>query len=259
MGESRTIAAAWPSAAGRLAWVGMLAFTLAACSGLAPDGGGGSGTAFYGTSEGGESTSDTAGSRPDMIQKPTMADLMKAGPLGDRVLGRADAPVTVIEYASLTCPYSRAFHVETWPAFRKAYIDTGKVRFILREFPIGRSSGNAWIINRCFEGEAYFDLYDRFLRKQHLWVSQKVRLDAIFAVAKEMGMTRKQFDSCLANQAIIDHIKWVKQRGRRLGVTGTPTFFIGERKERSVLTLAQLAAIIEPMLAARGRTASAAR
>ena len=191
------------------------------------------------------------GKKPGLIANPTIADLMKAGPLGDRSLGRADAPVTVIEYASLTCPFCKAFHERTYPEFKRRYIDTGKVRFILREFPIGRSSGNAWLVTRCAPGDKFFTLYELYLKKQHYWVSQEVRIDRIFEVAKSVGMTRAEFDKCLANQKIINAIKWVKQRGRQLGVTGTPTFFINGRKERSVLTIEQLAAIIDPMIAAR--------
>ncbi len=186
--------------------------------------------------------------RRAVIKNPTPADLAKAGPLGDRAMGRKDAPVTVVEYASLTCPYCAAFHRKTWPTFKRRYIDTGKVRYILREFPIGRSSGNAWLVTRCAPASKFFALYDAYLKRQSLWVSQEVRTEKIFQVARAYGMTRGQFDACLKNQDVIDHIKWVKDRGRELGVIGTPTFFINAKQHRSVLTIDDLARIIDPQL-----------
>ena len=83
---------------------------------------------------------------------------MAAGPLGDRVLGKATAPVTVIEYASLTCPHCANFQKNLFPRVKKEFIDTGKVRFIVREFPIGHTSGTAAIVNRCAPDDKYFFL-----------------------------------------------------------------------------------------------------
>ncbi|MBI1383510.1 MAG: thioredoxin domain-containing protein [Rhizobiales bacterium] len=189
--------------------------------------------------------------RPDRIAEPTVADVMTAGPLGEITLGRSDAPVTLVEYASLTCPHCRAFHQQTWPAFKRAYVDTGKVHYILREFPIGRSSGNAWLVARCAGGERTYRLFEHFLANQSRWVSQEVRLDAIFAVAREVGMTRAEFDACLTDQKTIAAINWVKEHGRRLGVIGTPTFFIGAEQFRTVPTIEELRSRIDPLLAAR--------
>ena len=174
--------------------------------------------------------------------------LTEVGPLGEKSMGRADAPVTVIEYASLTCPFCRAFHAQTLPRFKKAYVDTGKVRYVVREFPIGRSAAAAAIVTRCAPDKQYFAMVDRFLANQSRWTGQKVRPDAIYSVVKPTGMTRQQFDSCLANQKIIDGLMWVKQRGRALGVVGTPTFFINGEKVRGVLTFEQIEAKIAPYL-----------
>ena len=234
--------------------VGLVA-ALAGCT-QSGDGSGLSATSSTANLAAGAFSGDTApivdhSARADRIENPTQADIMLAGPLPEMALGRADAKVTVVEYASLTCPYCRAFHEKTWPAFKRAYVDTGKVRYILREFPIGRSSGNAWLIARCAGPEQALKLYDRFIKRQDLWVSQEVRLDAMFKVASEAGMTRAAFDACLKNQAIIDSVKWSKERGRKLGVIGTPTFFINAKQYRSVLTMAELKKIIDPMLAAR--------
>jgi len=188
----------------------------------------------------------TAPSTPGKIDPPTRDELLRAGPLGDRALGNPNAPIVVIEYASLTCPHCRNFHANVFPEVKRQYIDTGKVRYIVREFPIGRSAGNAAIINRCAPPEEYFSLLDAFLSRQSEWVSQEVRLDAIYGVAKSSGMSRETFDKCLSNQAIIDGLNEVKQRGRQFGVVGTPTFFVNGRKAQGAVTFEQIKALIEP-------------
>ena len=193
----------------------------------------------------------------EVIESPTTADIMQTGTLPEMALGKADAPVTIVQYASLTCPHCRAFHRETFPELKRAYIDSGKVRYILREFPIGKQSGNATIALRCAPPEKYFDLYGKFMEQQAAWVSQEVRLDPIFAVAKQVGMTRQQFESCLKNQGMIDGLKWVKERGRKLGIIGTPNFFVAGRLEKKTLTMSDIRALVDPLLAAP-RAASAA-
>jgi protein-disulfide isomerase len=155
------------------------------------------------------------------------------------------APVTVIEYVSLTCPHCASFHKSVFPRVKKDYIDTGKVRFIVREFPIGRSAGNAAIANYCAPEGKYFYVLGQLLSRQREWVSQEVRLDAIYAVAKSSGLTREAFDKCLSNQTIIDGLAEVKQRGRQFGVIGTPTFFINGRKAQGVVTFEEIKAMIE--------------
>jgi protein-disulfide isomerase len=181
---------------------------------------------------------------------------MQTGSLPEMAFGRADAPVTIIKYASLTCPYCRRFHKEVFPKLKTEYIDTGKVRFIIREFPIGKTSGAAMIALRCAKPEKYLDLYGKFLEQQPAWVSQEVRLDPIFKVASQVGMTRQQFDACRENQAMIDGLKWVKDRGRTLGVIGTPNFFIGSTLVKKVLTIEEIRTMVEPLLKARATAAA---
>jgi protein-disulfide isomerase len=253
-----------------------LALSLAACSGsdaptLASIGSpgaaagvstdaGGSGGAFPDSSTGSAASSDptnpfanpseTAPGGREIIQSPTVADVMMTGPLTEMSLGTPDAPVTIVQYASLTCPHCRAFHADVFPEFKRTYIDTGKVRYILREFPIGKQSGNATVALRCASPGKYFDLYGKFMAQQASWVSQEVRIDPIFAVAKQVGMTRPQLDACLQNQAMIDGLKWVKERGRKLGVIGTPNFFIQGKLVKSTLTMKDIRDRVEPYLGA---------
>ena len=215
------------------------------------------GSAYGGASQA-ETNDATTGPR-EVIANPSVAEVMQTGPLPEMAWGKADAPVVIIKYMSLTCPYCRKFHQEVFPEIKKRYVDTGKVRFILREFPIGRTSGTATIALRCAPPAKYLDLYGKFLDQQATWVSQEVRPDAIFKVAQQVGMKREEFDLCLKNQGMIDGLKWVKDRGRTLGIIGTPNFFVDGKLVKRVLTAPELSTMIETALAAKGATASAAR
>jgi protein-disulfide isomerase len=194
--------------------------------------------------------------RREVIKNPSLAEILKPGTLPEMALGRADAPVTIVQYASMTCPICRRFLAETFPTLKREYIDTGKVRFILRaEFPIGKQSGLATIALRCAPPSKYFTLYEKFMQQHPSWVSQEVRPDPIFKVASQVGMTRAQFDSCRENQAMIAAINGIKDRGRTLGVIGTPNFFVDGKLVKSFLSIAELRAMIDPALK-RATTAS---
>jgi protein-disulfide isomerase len=201
-------------------------------------------------------TRDTDPNEPlPKIEKPTFAEVAEPGPLPERFLGRPDAPVTIYYYASLTCPHCRAFHAKGLPELKRLYIDKGKLRLIVREFPIGKTAGTATIALRCIEEGKYFKLLDRYLAEQSSWVSQEVRHDAILAVAKKEGMTAAAYNSCLANQTMIDGLKAVKDRGRQLGVIGTPSFFVGETRLKPNPSLDELKAAIEAALARKAAVA----
>jgi protein-disulfide isomerase len=181
----------------------------------------------------------------EVIANPTVTDIMAPSPLPEMSWGDVNAPVTIVQYMSLTCPHCRNFHLTTYPELKRRFIDTGKVRYILREFPIGKTSGNATIALRCAPPDKYLDLYGKFMAQQASWVSLEVRPDAIFAVAKQVGMTRPQFDACLQNQGMIENLKWVKDRGRKLGIVGTPNYFIGTKLIKKELTIAEIADYVE--------------
>lgn len=191
-----------------------------------------------------------AGQR-EVIADPTIADIMRTGELPEMALGREDAPVTIVQYASMTCPHCRQFQRETFPILKREYIDTGKVRYILREFPIGQQSGLATIALRCAPPEKYFVLYDKLMAQQPSWVSQEVRPDPIFNVARQVGMTRAQFDSCRQNRGMINALNWVKERGRTLGVIGTPNFFVAGKLVKTVIGIKEIREMVDPILAGR--------
>lgn len=196
---------------------------------------------------------ETAVKGRDVIANPSLDEVLKTvTDLPEMSLGRADAPVTIVQYASMTCPHCRRFHAETFPTFKKEYIDTGKVRYILRaEFPIGKQSGMATIALRCAPPQKYFQLYERLMAQQASWVSQEVRPDPIFEVVKGVGLTRAQFDACRQDEALLKKLGAIKDRGRTLGVIGTPNFFVQGKLVKSVLDMKTIREMVDPLLDGR--------
>jgi len=180
---------------------------------------------------------ETAISPKDQILEP--------GPLGEREYGNANAPVTIVEYVSLTCPHCRNYHAKIFPKVKRQYVDTGKVRYIIREFPIGRTAGTAALATRCAPKTKHLALTEAYLSRQGEWVSQEIRPDAIYRIAKSSGMSRAEFDKCLSNQSIIDGLTEVKKRGRKYGVIGTPTLIINGQKLQGAVTFEEVKALIE--------------
>lgn len=180
----------------------------------------------------------------ELLNEPSM--------LGDMTLGKAGAPVTIVEYASYGCAVCKAFHKSTFARIKKAYVDTGKVRFIVREFPIGKSSATAAIVARCIPAKDYFRITDKMMNTTTQWNGREPDLNGLYKVVQETGLTRAAFDSCLTNQKINDGITRTKQQGRELGVQGTPTFFINGEKVRGNLSFEEMQKLIEERLHNRG-------
>ena len=186
--------------------------------------------------------------RPALAQDPPLADLMKPGPLGDMTLGDDKAPVTIIEYASMTCPHCAHFHETTFPELKKNYIDTGKVRFIFREFPLDQLAAAAFMLARCGGKDHYFPMIETLFQQQKDWVVQRP-LQPLLAIAKQAGMSEQQFNECLKNQQVLDGIEEVRQRAvQKLGVQSTPTFFINGKQFRGAVTMAELEKEMAPYL-----------
>jgi hypothetical protein len=147
--------------------------------------------------------------RPALAQTPSATDLLQPGPLGEMVLGAENAPVTIIEYASMTCGHCAEFHNKTYPRLKERYIDTGKVRFIFREFPLDPLAAGAFMLARCAGKDdtgKYFALVETLFHQQRDWVVQRP-LGPLKSIAKQAGFTEQAFEQCLANQQVLDGIE----------------------------------------------------
>ena len=171
--------------------------------------------------------------------------LMEAGPLGEMALGDPNAPNTIIEYASLTCSHCASFHEETYPALKKDYIDTGKVYFIFREYPLDALATAAFMLARCGPKERYFPLVDLMFDRQAEWAFTDNPKQALLNFVRQAGFTEESFNACLSNREIQDGVLAVKSRGaNEYGITATPTFFINGELHRGELSIEDIDAIV---------------
>ncbi len=180
-------------------------------------------------------------------------ELMKPSDLADLTLGPADAKVTVVEYASMTCPHCAHFETDVFENFKKKYIDTGKVRFVYREFPLDNLAAAVSMLARCAGGDKTFPLIQTFYAKQAEWAfTQGNPVPKLFDIAKQAGFTQESFDKCLTDQKLLDQITAQRTRASdTFGVNATPTFFINGKKLPETPTLEAFDKVIEPLLAAK--------
>jgi protein-disulfide isomerase len=178
-------------------------------------------------------------------------ELMKPGPLGDLTLGPADAKVTVIEYASMTCGHCAHFENDIWPEFKKKYIDTNKIRYVFREFPLDNLAAAASMLARCVGGDKTFPLIEVLFKKQADWAfTEGNPVPKLFEIAKQAGFTQASFDKCLTDQKLLDNITAGRKRASEVfGVDATPTFFINGKRLQGAPTIANFDKVIEPLLA----------
>ncbi|NJM31316.1 MAG: DsbA family protein [Rhizobiales bacterium] len=148
--------------------------------------------------------------------------------IGEMALGSDTAKVTIVEYASASCPHCAAFHNEVFEPLKKEYIDTGKVRFLFREFPHNEAGFAAFMIARCAPKDKYFPLVDVFFKTQKDWMQSPK--DGLFKIAQQAGFTQQSFDECLKNETVAKGILDVRGKAETFGVEGIPAFFVnGER------------------------------
>jgi protein-disulfide isomerase len=176
------------------------------------------------------------------------ADLADAGPDGDIMIGSDKAPVTIIEYASMTCPHCAHFSETTFPELKKRYIDTGKVRYTLRAFPLDALAAAGFMLARCGGNDKYMPIVETLFAKQADWIV-KEPLPPLKEIAKQFGITEDDFNKCLANQKLLDAIQAVRDHAvQKLGVNSTPTFFINGKKLVGDVSIDQMAKEIDPYL-----------
>ncbi|MCK1543744.1 DsbA family protein [Bradyrhizobium sp. 147] len=179
------------------------------------------------------------------------ADVAKPVSLPDMALGPNDAAVTIIEYASMTCPHCAAFNEQVFPKIKKEYIDTGKVRYIFREFPLDIKAAAGSMLSRCIaNGDApkYFAVTDMLFRQQNDWVVKNTT-ETLTRIGKQAGLTQQQVEACLKDQALLDKIAAdQKYASDVLKVDSTPTFFINGEKIKGEASFEEFAKKINALL-----------
>ncbi|ESW92222.1 MULTISPECIES: DsbA family protein [unclassified Mesorhizobium] len=185
---------------------------------------------------------------PESSGNVDMAELLKPGALPDKQLGKDDAKVTIVEYASMTCPHCAHFAATTFPELKTKYIDTGKARYILREFPFDPSAEAGFMLARCSK-DNYFPMVDVLFKQQANWVGVNNTKDALLQISKLAGFTQESFEACLTDQKLLDDVRSVQKRGAdEFKVDSTPTFFINGKTYKGAMSIEEISAIIDPLL-----------
>jgi protein-disulfide isomerase len=176
--------------------------------------------------------------------KVDLTELYGKEALPDIVIGKADAPVTIIEYASMTCTHCAAFHTETYPTLQKDYIDTGKVKFVLREFPLDALAAAAFMLARC-AGDKRTAMVDLLFTQQRGWAFVDKPLDALESMVKQAGISSDAFKTCLDDKELYKNVLAVRQRAsEKFAIDSTPTFFVNGVRKTGEISPADLAKLI---------------
>lgn len=164
----------------------------------------------------------------------------------DRILGSPDAPVTIIEYSSLTCPHCANFHVNTLPDIKKNWIEPGKARLVYRDFPLDGLALRAAALAACTEGERYFSFVDMLFRGQKQWARAADPVGALAQLARLAGIDRQTFDACISDKETLDRILQVQITGKEaFEIQSTPSFIINGEKVQGTRTFEQFQKLLE--------------
>ena len=170
----------------------------------------------------------------------------------DRILGSLEAPITIVEYASLTCPHCAHFANDVLPEIKKEWIDTGKAKLVLRDFPLDEPALRAAMITRCAPPNRYYAFADTFFAAQEKWVRSSDYREALARLAKLGGMGQEEFDACLANTALENKIVEGRLKAsQELNVDSTPTFFVNGSKLAGAPTAEEFQKLLSGLAAAK--------
>jgi protein-disulfide isomerase len=166
-----------------------------------------------------------------------------------QTLGDPDAPVTIIEYASLTCPHCASYHNETFPALKERYIDTGQVHYVYRDFPLDQRALDAAVVAHCAEPEHYFGFLDVLFERQDSWARAADHVPALVTLAKLGGLPEERVRACLADEELQNAILQQRLEGEtQHGVRSTPSFVIGGQTYAGNRSIEEFAGLIDPLL-----------
>jgi protein-disulfide isomerase len=179
------------------------------------------------------------------------ADVAKPVSLPDMALGPADASVTITEYASMTCPHCAAFNEAVFPKIKSAYIDSGKVRYVFREFPLDIKAAAGSMLARCIAKEdagKYFAVIDMLFKQQNDWVTKNTT-ETLTRIGKQAGLSQQAVEACLKDQALLDKIAAdQKFASDVLKVNSTPTFFVNGEMIKGETSFEEFDKKIKPLL-----------
>lgn len=184
------------------------------------------------------------------FQQGTANKPSEAVKLADNVLGKADAPITIIEYSSMTCGHCATFHNETLPGLKEKYIKTGKVKYIVREYPLDQLATAAFMLGRCLpKKDAYFDFVDLLYAKQKEWAFVEEPVGALKKLAKQAGFTDESFKTCLDDKNLFAQVLAVKNAGsEEFRIRSTPTFFVNGTRLEGAQPLEEFEKLFKPLL-----------
>jgi protein-disulfide isomerase len=172
--------------------------------------------------------------------------LMAPGPLPDIVQGSPDAPVTIVEYASLTCPHCAAFQEETLPKLKAKYVDTGEAKLILREYPLDPIAVAAAMVARCAGPERRTAVVDMLYARQKSWAFVDTPLDALAAT---VGISQADFEACLKNSELLKKVYDTRAHAKEaFNVNSTPTFFVNGQMLSGEQPIEEFDKTIQPLL-----------
>lgn len=188
-----------------------------------------------------------------------MAKALQPGSLPEMTIGEEKAPIQVIEYMSMTCPHCATFHNTTFEAIKTKYVDTGKVRFIIREFPFDPVATAAFMLARCSPQDPkqasnpaqYYAMVSMLFKQQRAWAAPAngdVR-GALLQSVRLAGYSQQTFEACLTNQKLLDDVNAVTKRGAdEFGVNSTPTFLINGKKYSGALSVDAMSKLFDGLL-----------
>ena len=175
-----------------------------------------------------------------------LSKLNDPSPIGEMTMGPDNAKVTIIEYASASCPHRANFHKTTFQTLKKDYIDTGKIRFVMREFPHNDAGLAGSMVARCLPNDKYFPVMGLIFEQQEMWFPNPV--DGLFKIAQLAGMSRESFDACLKNEEVAKGILEVRKQAEGFGVDSIPTLFINGQRYSGEQTIEDMKKVIDPLL-----------
>lgn len=186
---------------------------------------------------------------PESSGDVDMAAVLKPGALPDRALGDPNAPVKIVEYMSMTCPHCAHFHNTVFEEIKKKYIDTGKVYFVIREFPFDPRAAAAFMLARCAPEQQYFPFISMLFKQQQSWATAQDARAALLQMSKMAGFSQESFEACLTNQQLLNDVNATMQRGAtEFGVNSTPTFIINGKKYSGDMSVETMSALIDKLL-----------